>query len=392
MSEKLFYVDPYMKEFQATVISCEQQGDKWLVVLDKTAFYPEGGGQPSDQGYMTPHGNICREAKVLDVHEKNGVIVHTVDAEFAEGEVVDCRLDWDLRFDHMQQHSGEHIVSGMICSRFDCDNIGFHMGSEVVQIDYNADMTWDDVLEIEAQANRYIWENHTIQISWPSAEELKQIDYRSKKELSGDVRITCWPDADTCACCGTHVTNSGEVGLVKMLSVQKIKEGVRIEMLSGKRAFDYLSDTWEQNLIISRELSAKPKETFAAVEKLKAEFFAVKGRLAKAEEKIFETIAEQYDGAEYPVVFISETESDNVRKLCDMISENTCGKCFVFSGDGENYKYAVIDKDNDIRDYIKEMNTALNGRGGGKNGFAQGSVQASREDIVKFVSAERKMD
>lgn len=379
MTEKLFYEDAYRKDFEATVTSCENKGDKWLVVLDKTCFYPEGGGQPTDTGRIG-------DAYVLEVHEKNGVIVHTVDREIAVGASVSGSIDWDRRFDHMQQHSGEHIVSGMLCSTFRCDNVGFHMGTGMIQIDYNADITWDQILDIERRANKYIWENHRVNVTWPDREELGHLEYRSKKELTGAVRITEWPDADVCACCGTHVSTSGEVGLVKMLSVQKIKEGVRIELMCGKRAVDYLTRIWDQNQEVSRALSASPLETSAAVYKLKEENFKLKGEKAAMEDKVIRYLAEEYKGKNDPVVFTEEVSGDGVRKLCDLISVGAHGRCCVFAGKDGEYKYAVIHKDKDIKDFITKLNTELGGRGGGKNGFAQGNLTGNKDEIIAFLS------
>ena len=261
---KLYYEDAFLREFDATVLSCQQGKNGWTVVLDGTAFYPEGGGQPADHGIL---GGV----NVLDVHEKDGVITHTCDGPLTVGQTVHGAIDWARRFDHMQQHSGEHIVSGMLCSTFHCDNVGFHLGADTVIIDYNADITWEDVLAIEDRANRYIWADHPLQITWPSAEELKELPYRSKKELSGDVRIVAFPEADMCACCGTHVQRSGQVGLVKFLSCQKFRGGVRLELVCGKRAADYLSACWEQSLHIGQALSVKPVAASAAVERLQKE-------------------------------------------------------------------------------------------------------------------------
>ena len=250
---KLYYEDAYVKEFDATVVSCrksDKNNKTWLIELDRTAFYPEGGGQPADVGEIFASGskkNILKKVSVTDVQEKDGQILHYCDAEIEPGTIVHGTIDWERRFDHMQQHSGEHIVSGMICEAFNCDNVGFHMGADIITIDYNADITEEELLKIEEKANKYIWEDHRIEISFPGEKELTALEYRSKKELSGAVRIVSFPGADTCACCGTHVERSAEVGLIKFLSCQKFTKGSRIELLCGKRAFDYLSICREQS-------------------------------------------------------------------------------------------------------------------------------------------------
>ena len=161
---KLYYEDAYLREFDAAVLSCREEQGRYLVVLDRTAFYPEGGGQPADHGVL---GGVA----VTDVQERDGVVCHTCAGPLAVGSTVHGILDWQRRFDHMQQHSGEHIVSGMLCSAFHCDNVGFHMGTDVVTIDYNADIRWEQVLEVERQANRYIWEDHPCRVTFPSPAE-----------------------------------------------------------------------------------------------------------------------------------------------------------------------------------------------------------------------------
>ena len=212
-TEKLYYLDPFMREFTAAVLSCEPGKNGCLVTLDRTAFYPEGGGQPADHG-------LLNGLAVTDVHEKDGVVFHTVEGNVEIGETVTGRIDWARRFDHMQQHSGEHILSGILCADYDCDNVGFHMGADTVTIDYNTDITWEQALAAEAKANAVIAADAACEITFPSPEELRKLDYRSKKALTGAVRIVRFPEADCCACCGTHVLRAGQVGLVKILSCQ----------------------------------------------------------------------------------------------------------------------------------------------------------------------------
>ena len=221
---RLYYENAFTQDFTAVVESCGAVKGGFAVVLDRTAFYPEGGGQPADHGTLG-------DSRVLDVHEKDGIVTHLCDRALPVGAEVSGHIDWARRFDHMQQHSGEHIVSGMLCSAFHCDNVGFHMGADTVTIDYNADISWEQALDIERRANQYIWEDHPVHIWYPSPAELAALPYRSKKALEGAVRITEFPGADMCACCGTHVDSSGQVGLVKFLSCQKFRDGVRLELL-----------------------------------------------------------------------------------------------------------------------------------------------------------------
>ena len=285
----------------------------------------------------------------------------------------------------MQQHSGEHICSGLICGQYGCDNVGFHMGTDIVTIDFNADIPWEELLEIEGQANRYIQEDHPIDIQFHRGAELDAIDYRSKKPLEGDVRIVAFPGADCCACCGTHVLRSGQVGLVKFLSVQKFREGVRIELLCGKRALEYLSKTWKQAKAIGQRLSVKPVDSEAAVERLEGELTSLKLRCTQLEESVFESIAKELAGKGDVMLFQPSMRPDSVRRLMDAVSKTCSGLAAVFSGEEGHYAYALGRADGqDISPLVKAMNTMLHGRGGGRNGFAQGSVETERSAIESF--------
>lgn len=376
MTEKLFEQDAYIKEFSAQVCTCEASPKGYAVILDRTAFYPEGGGQPCDCGTLG-------DAVVTEVHYVNGEIVHTCDRPVS-GTVTGI-IDRERRFDLMQQHSGEHIVSGLIHNRFGYENVGFHMGADMITIDLSGMLTMQEVAEIELAANRVIWDNIPVDIFYPSAEELQALAYRSKKELLGQVRIVRWPGVDTCACCGTHVARSGEIGLIKLLSCVKFRDGVRIELLCGKRAYDYVSAVVTQNREISGLLSAKPLETAQAAGRMAQELADTKFALTGAQQKYFESLAESFRDLGDVFFFEDGLSPDALRRLGVEVMEVCGGRCAVFSGtDEEGYKYAVGEKDGDLREFVKEMNTALRGRGGGKPFFAQGSVTASKKEICEY--------
>ena len=378
-TEKLYYADPFLTEFTAVVQSCEAGKNGFLVTLDRTAFYPEGGGQPADHGTLG-------DARVLDVHEKQGVVFHTLDKKVEIGETVTGCVDWARRFDHMQQHSGEHIISGILCADYHCDNVGFHMGADTVTIDYNTDISWEQAMDAERKANEIIWADRPVEIAYPSREELKSIDYRSKKELTGQVRIVTFPGADCCACCGTHVLRAGQVGLVKVLTVQKFREGVRMEILCGQRALRFLSTVYDQNRTVAQALSVKPDQTAAAVERTLSELHGVKLRMAELEEASNLAAAKEYAGQGDVLLFRSPMTSDAVRRLADAVAKECGGLAAVFAGeDGGKYSYALVRADGgDIAPLVKSLNAALHGRGGGRNGFAQGSVEAARQEIEAF--------
>lgn len=382
MTERLYYKDAYIKEFTAEVLSCEPSKNGFAVVLDRTAFYPEGGGQPCDLGTLN-------DAAVLDVHAHDGIIVHTCDRPVSG--TVQGRIDWARRFDLMQQHSGEHIVSGLIHNRFGYENVGFHMGADMITIDLSGLLTMQELSEIERAANQAIWDDIPIDIFYPDAEALAALSYRSKKELSGEVRIVRWPGIDTCACCGTHVSRSGEIGLIKLLSCVKFRDGVRIELLCGRRAYDYVSAVVTQNREISGLLSAKPLETAAAASRMANELAETKFALGSVQQKYFEGLAQQFFGLGNVLLFEDGLTPDALRRLCVEIMEVCGGRCAVFSGtDAEGYKYAVGEKDGDVRQLVKELNTALNGRGGGKSFFAQGSVTAGKTQITDFFAEQER--
>ena len=379
-TERLYYENPHLREFIAVVRECRSLENGYAVCLDRTALYPEGGGQPADQGEL---GGV----RVLDVQEKDGEILHFTDGPLKKGETVTGLIDWERRFDLMQQHSGEHIVSGLVHSAFGYDNVGFHMGSDVVTIDFNGLLEADDLQQIESRANRLIWENVPVEVLYPPREELAGIAYRSKKELEGQVRIVRIEGADTCACCGGHVEFTGEIGMVRILSAVHFREGVRVEMICGGRVLEQIRMLQTQNHKISTLLSAKPDHTADSVQRLWDENYALKGRIREMEETYISSRAAAYKEAGDVLLIEGGMEPDSVRRLADAVMQTCGGRCAVFSAAPEGgYRYAIGQKDGDLRSFTKELNTALDGRGGGKPFFVQGSVKADENRIRKFFS------
>lgn len=379
-TEKLFYQDAYLRETTAKVLECRQGKHGYEIVLDRTCFYPEGGGQPGDQGAING-------IRVTDTYEKDGLVLHYTEEPIAVGTEVKAVIDWNRRFDLTQQHSGEHMVSGVVHRIYGYDNVGFHMGADMVTIDFSGELTEQQLREVEQEVNEKIWLDSPVKCWYPTPAELKEIPYRSKKELTGKVRIVEFPGADICACCGTHVAHTGEIGLVKILSVEKFHSGVRVEMLSGRRALQYLTAVQDQNRQISQLLSAKVMETAKAVKNLAAELENKRQQVTAMENAQFTALAEQYRDKGNVCIKVDGLSADGVRRAAIAVQETCGGRAAIFSGNEENgYKYAVGQLQGDLRAWVKELNSALHGRGGGKPGFVQGSAAAKWDEIVAFMS------
>lgn len=382
MTKRLYEQDAHLTKFTATVLTCEPSKHGYAVTLDQTAFYPEGGGQPGDTGVL---GGV----RVTDTHAVGEDVVHDCDAPLCPGAQVAGEIDAQRRFDFMQLHSGEHIISGIVHARFGYDNVGFHMGAEMVTIDFSGPLTAQQLREIARAANEIVWRNLPVEISYPDEQTLKELPYRSKKELAGRVRIVTIPGVDICACCGTHVSRTGEIGLIRIFSAAKFHAGVRLEILCGRRAYEYAGALIEQNRICSTLLSARATETAAGVERTLTELGAWKQRAAQLEAQVFSAKAEALAGVGDAVLFEDGLSPDGVRRLADAVMARCGGRCAVFSGtDDTGYHYAVAEAGGDLRELTRRMNAALDGRGGGKPFFVQGTVRAPREAIERFLKEE----
>lgn len=374
---KLFYEDSHLQEFTATVTDCRQAEKGWLVTLDATAFYPEGGGQACDIGTL---GGV----RVLDVQEKDGKILHLCDGALEVGTQVSGKIDWQRRFDLMQQHTGEHIVSGLLHEKFGYHNTGFHVGNTVMEVDFDGPISPEDLAQIERRANEAIWQNLPVKCWIPEKEELPNVTYRTKRELPWPVRIVQVPGYDSCACCGIHVAYTGEVGMIKILSCVKFHGGIRLEMVCGDRAYRYMTEVFDQNRLVSQTFSAKILETGEAARKMQEALAAEKLCSSNLRKRVFENIAAGFAGQENVVHFEADLEPGQVRDLAERISKVCVGYCAVFSEKEDGFSYCLATADGDLREMGKAMTAALGGRGGGKPNFQQGSVKADRAQIEGF--------
>ncbi len=374
-TRKLYYEDCHLRAFSARVMACTQKETGYEIVLDATAFYPEGGGQAGDTGTL---GTV----RVRDTRERGGDILHLCDGPLAVGDTVQGVIDWERRFDLMQQHTGEHILSGLIYQTFGYHNVGFHMGKDMVEVDFDGPVDPESLAELERRANEAVWKDLPVKCWIPSREELPQVAYRSKRALPWPVRLVQVPGHDSCACCGVHTGRTGEVGLVKIFSCVKFHQGVRLEMLCGRRAYDYLRRLQEQNRLVSQCLSAKPLETGPAARQLKEQLTREKFRAGELEKRVFAAIAQGYGGKGDTVHFEEGLAPGSVRELADAIASTCGGTAAVFS-DGN---FCLCCHDGDVKDLGNRLIQAFGGRGGGRNGMFQGSVPASRTEILTFFS------
>ncbi len=377
MTDKLYYDDAYIKSFSAQVLSCTENGGKYETVLSRTAFFPEGGGQPGDRGTIG-------SARVLDTVIKDGEIVHICSSP-VNGEC-SCTLDWGFRFSNMQQHSGEHIFSGILHSLTGFDNVGFHMSENEVTVDFSGPVTSETLLEAERKTNEIIYNNAAITCFCPPENEISDYDYRSKKEVDGALRLVKIDGADLCACCGTHVARAGEVGMVKVITSENYKGGVRIVLKIGSFALEDYIEKNNSVLEISASLCAKYGEVAGAVEKLKEKQNELRIELSDAKKEIVSLLARDYNETA-PFVIDGRGDADFARMLADAGTAKV-KTAFAFSGDDKNgYKYAAASRSEDVRETGKALNAALRGRGGGKPEMIMGSVSASKEEIILYLSS-----
>ncbi|MFU0833136.1 MAG: Alanyl-tRNA editing protein [Oscillospiraceae bacterium] len=378
-TEKLYDLNAKLRTFQAHVLECIPKDDHFVIVLDRTAFYPEGGGQPADKG-------VLNFANILDVQEKEGVIYHISDRPVSVGTLVTGGIHWPRRFALMQQHTGEHIVSGLAHRLLGLDNVGFHMSDQFMTVDLNGTLSANDLELIERLANEAVWKNVPVKVWYPSAEELDRIPYRSKKRLTGKVRIVEIPGFDICACCGTHVSYTGEIGVIKLLSSQRYKGGTRLTMSCGAQALRNFSEKLTSVSAVSALLSAKPSEIQQAAEHMLKENSELKRRLSALQSEVFQLKASAVpEGCGKILVFEDNLAPEQLRKFALTLSERCSAAAAVLSGnDTEGYRYAVADTAQDVRPIAKELSSVFSARGGGPKELVQGSVRGLQKDLTLF--------
>lgn len=398
MTRRLYYEDAYLKEFMAQVEECRPTDGGYLIFLDATAFYPEGGGQPCDLGTLetvsgeeggapeTKDGKISQAVRVLDVQETDGRVAHFTDGPLLQKTTVYGRIDWQRRLTHMREHSGEHILSGIICKTYGYSNIGFHMGREFVTVDFSGLLTQEQIGAAQRLANEKVLEDVEIKAEYPGAESLSQLEYRSKKEISGPVRIVTIPGADCCACCGTHVKRTGEIGPIRVIGSEHYKNGIRLNVLIGEKALADYAQKSESAAKISALLSAKPDQTAEAVEKLLEAMNALKMEYGALRFRLLEEKADSVPkGQKSCVLFEQGLSVTDARRLADRLQEKVEFSAVFCGSDEEGYRYVILSRKGDIAAFGRAFNEALGGRGGGKAPMIQGSVTALRREIEAYL-------
>lgn len=377
MTKKLYDIDSHLYTFDATVVRCEAVGDRYAVVLDRTAFFPEGGGQYADSGTLDG-------AVVLDVQEQDGDIVHFTKRALTVGSVISGMLDAQLRFVRMQNHTGEHIVSGIVHRLFGLDNVGFHLGDGDMTVDYNGVLTRDDLDRVETLANEVVARNIEVTAEYPDAQTLGSLKYRSKLELTENARIVTIGDVDCCACCAPHVTRTGEVGCIKLLDFEHYKGGVRIHMLCGAWALADYRVKYDNVLRISTSLCVPQPETADAVARM---LEAAKDKdylLSGLRRRLAVCAMENAGHSNYLCFFADEgCDMDSVRYAVNL-GMNRAELCAGFLPAERGFRYCIGSGSIDLRANAKAINEAICGRGGGQTGMIQGSCTQDRGKIIAF--------
>lgn len=388
--KKLYYEDVHMTEFEATVTECiyDEKKKIYKIVLDQTAFFPEEGGQVADKGSLTFTREMGLESiqlSLLDAHIKNDIIYHYVEQEIPVGTRVKGSVDWAQRFDFMQQHSGEHIISGLVNKQYGFDNVGFHLGLQEVTLDFNGVLTLEQLREIETKANEAIWKNLPVNIEFPSSEALASLEYRSKLDLTENVRIVTIPGYDTCACCAPHVDTTGQIGMIKITGVQSHRGGIRVNILCGGRALQDYTVKQNNAAAISASLSVKQDLIADGVERLKEENFKQKEVVNRLQANMLKSLAENLPAPEdssHAILFVEPMDDIAIRNLINDLVPKYAGFVGVFWGnDTEGYRYIIGSLTKDCREIATILRVQFGAKGGGKAPMIQGNVVAKEEQL-----------
>ena len=386
---KLYEKQSYLSECEAVVTDCFTKDGFVYVRLDRTIFFPEEGGQYADLGELVYGDNTSVRLLGGEVTDKSGKdIIYRVESEVPVGEVK-CSLNWDLRYERMQNHSGEHVLTGTIHNEFGYDNVGFHLSDDgPVTLDMNGVLTWEEVMEMERKANEVIYNNLPITDSYPTGAELANLSYRSKIEIEGQVRLITIGDKDNpidvCACCAPHVKTTGEIGIIKVISMVNWKGGVRISMLAGRRALRYINDRFDIIRSVTERLTTSFDNVPDIIDGYKKEIGESKALINKTYVSLAEKICSA-SGSPF-VFFDSDCPMSAMKNILSTLINMTDGYAGVFVGEDGSYRYMIGSKDKDSRIVASLLKEKLDARGGGKPDSIQGQVASCKEDIEKVLA------
>jgi len=374
---RLFDTDAYAKEFSSEVLSCEKSGDAFETILKETLFFPEQGGQSPDKGVLG--GEI-----IIDVQNREGVIVHITKEEPAieEGQIQGT-IDWDHRFSNMQQHTGEHIFSGILNRKYGYHNVGFHLSDNIVTLDTSGPLTRDQIEEVELEANRIIIENHRVKSVFPSKSELDFIEYRCKDGIEGEVRLVEIEGVDICACCAPHVMSTCQIGVLKVIDFQNYKGGTRISILCGYRALEYIRTNDEILKSLTNDLSCKRDEIISFVQKLRDDKNQIVGKIKDIQAKQLEKNIKEVENNHSPLIFTEVDDSNIIRLSVNKLVENHDGYSGIFSGHDGNYRYVIGSSMMDCQDMAKKLKEH-GAKGGGSKQMIQGSLELNEAEIKRL--------
>ncbi len=388
VTEKLYDSDSYLTEFDCKVISLYSDESYIYVICDRTAFFPEGGGQTSDRGWL----NGC---SVENVQNIDGNIVHFVEnseenvKKLSLGMKIDGKIDMKKRFSDMQQHSGEHIFSGIVHKLYGYNNVGFHLGKDVVTLDFNGELKEEDICKVESLVNEVLWQNLEIRIFFPSDEELKNIEYRSKIEIQGQTRLVEIPGVDMCACCAPHVKRTGEIGILEVVNFERYKGGTRVSVLCGERALADLRHKLNENRKVSVLTKAKQADTAAAVERLLSENEKLKYEIVGLNRRFLEAEKDKIQPSDKIIIFDERLKGKQLSDFTLSLTDKAKELVACFCPEGESLRYCITSNIVDLRPLSKALNSAFSGRGGGRPEIIQGSIcQVSEQTIREFLNAE----
>ena len=379
---KLYDEHPYDTTFHATIQDIQYDKNTTLI-LDQTLFFPEEGGQCADRGTIDGY-------EVIDVQISKGIIKHILKGhvELEIGNEIQGEIDWDLRFSNMQNHSGEHIFSGIVHREYGYDNVGFHLGKDVVSVDFNGPIDEVSLRRIEKEVNQVIYENRVIRAYYPSEEELASLNYRSKKEVDAPLRIVEIENCDVCACCAPHVRRSGEVGLFKVVHMMNYKGGVRIFILCGQRALDYVLELDDNMNAIYHMLSANNESVVKYVRGLIETNNALKQEVFNLNKKEVQRLVEEAN-ENHRYFFIEDLDKNLQREMVNSLAQRLEGYVGVFVGSNQmGYRFILASRNNDttkLFDVLKSHGA----KGGGNALMVQGYMKTSQDTIEELLKSQQ---